>query len=133
VADKDTSVIEKAKAKILTEEEIADTSRYQFAEEELYLPELGGSIVIRPMTVEQRQKLPSMRDEDGNFKPTLKTMAASFAALVVNPKLTPEKAEKFIGKLPTTAYDAVQMKLAELIGSTEEARATRKEFRPAED
>lgn len=133
MADKNTTAIEKPKAKILTEEEIADTSRYQFAEEELYLPELGGSIVVRPMTVEQRQELPSMRDEDGNFKPTLKSMAAGFASIVVNPKLTPEKAEKFVGKLPTTAYDAVQLKLAELIGSTEEARATRKEFRPSEN
>lgn len=119
--------------KILTAEEIADTSRYKVEPETLPLPELGGAVKVKPMTVEQRLELPSMRDDNGNWAPTIEAMAASFASVLCEPELTPEETAKFLGKMPTTAYDAVQLKIAEMIGSVEEERATRKEFRPPKD
>lgn len=127
------AAIEEPDLKILTAEEIADTSRYKLEPETLPLPEIGGAVRVKPMTVEQRLALPSMRDDEGNWAPTLDAMAASFASVLIEPELTPKQAEKFIGKLPTTAYDAVQLKIAEMVGSIEEERATRKEFRPSKD
>lgn len=127
------AAIEKPELPILTPEQIADTSRYKLEPETLPLPEIGGAVRVKPMTVGQRLSLPSMRDDDGNWAPTLEAMAASFASVLFEPELTPKQAEKFLGKLPTTAYDAVQLKIAEMVGSIEEERATRKEFRPSTD
>jgi hypothetical protein len=121
----------KGKLKRLTKEQLADTSRYKLREEELELPEIGGSVLVKSLSVGARRALPPLRDEDGN--PTKEGQAASFATLVVDPEFTPEEAAEFIDALPASAYDKVQIKLAELLGTEEERRDTVQEFRPSED
>jgi len=113
---------------VLTKEQLADPSRYNFAEAEVDLHEIGGSIKLKALSLEERLALPSMLDGDGEYKPTLAKLAASFAAMVSQPKLTVKEAEGFLGKLPTTAYDRIQAKFAEMLGTEEERRATVKEF-----
>jgi hypothetical protein len=119
------------KLKRLTKEQLADTSRYKLREEELELPELGGSVLVKSVTVGKRRELPSMRDEDGN--PTKEGQAAWFSTVIVDPPLTPDEVEGFIDDLPAMAFDRVNIKVAELVGTEEERRDTVQEFRPAED
>jgi hypothetical protein len=118
------------KLKRLTKEELADTSRYRLYEEELELPELDGTVLVRTLSVGKRRELKPIF-VDG--KPTKEGMAAQLAALVVDPVLTQEEAEAIIDRFPTTAYDKVQNKFAELLGTEEERRDTVQEFRPAAD
>jgi hypothetical protein len=117
----------------LTKEELADTSRYSFIEGEVDLPEIGGSIGLKSLDLDERLALPSMFDDDGKRRPVLGVLAASFAAIVADPKLTAEEAEAFLGKLPTTAYDRVEAEFKKILGSEEERRETVKEFPPSED
>jgi hypothetical protein len=118
---------------VLTKEQLADPTRYSFAEAEVELHEIGGSIMLQALSLEDRLALPSMLNDDGEYKPTLEKLAASFAAMVAQPKLTAVEAQKFLGKLPTTAYDRIQAKFAEMLGTEEERRATVKEFPPSKD
>ena len=120
--------------KYLTAEEIADTSRYQFQEDDLELPGVGGWVKVKTLSVGERNALPKLRDPmTGEYVGTVDDLAAIFAGTVSQPELTAEQAKKFIAQFPAKAYDAVQVKFAELLGAEEEQRATVKEFRPSED
>lgn len=121
----------KPKLKRLTKEQLADTSRFKLYEEELELPELDGTVLVRTLSIGKRRALRPVRDEDGQL--TKEGMAAQLVALVVDPVLTQEEAEAIIDKFPATAYDKVQFKLAELLGTEEERRDTVQEFRPSAD
>lgn len=126
----------------LTKEQLADRSRYKFNSEEVEIPELGGSVEIKTLTVKERDALPELvrvvEDGEGNKSivadASLADTAKAFATVVSDPKLTQEEAEAFLGDLPASALDRVIEKFGELLSVKEEdSAATRREFRPQDD
>lgn len=112
----------------LTKEALADRSRFQFRSEELELPELDGYVVLKSLSVEERDNLPELTDKDGNPDVSIGKLAAIFAAAVDQPKLTPAEAEEFLGSWPATALDRVIEKFGEIAGNETERSAAAREF-----
>lgn len=118
----------------LSKDELLDTSRYKFSTEEVDLPELGGSVQLKQLSVEERDKLPSLIDEDGRPNASVEGLAEVWAVVVADPKLTVEEAKAFLGKLPGTALDRVIEKFGEMMETSEEAAAEkRRDFRSETD
>lgn len=103
----------------LSKEQMKDHRSFEFKEEEVEVPGLGGSVLIRNPSVEQREELQkSAPAEDGEW--TLANTAKLFSAIVIDPEVTPEEAEGFLGKWPGEALDHIMSKFNELMGPTEE-------------
>lgn len=107
----------------LTKEALADRSRFQFKHEELELPEIGGYIVLKTLSVAERDSLPDLVDKDGEPDVSTPKLAAIFAAAVAEPKLTAAEAEEFLGAWPAAALDKVIEKFGELAGGEKEQSA----------
>jgi hypothetical protein len=112
----------------LTKEALADRSRFQFRSEELELPELDGFVVLKALSVEERDNLPDLTDDAGNPDVSIGKLAAIFAAAVDQPKLTAEEAEEFLGSWPASALDRVIEKFGEIAGNETERSAAAREF-----
>jgi hypothetical protein len=112
--------------KTLSADDLADRTRYRFREEVLEVPELGGSIVIRSLTVRQREALPSplelmeIDDEGKRTEAAMDAAGTTFAQIIAEPKLTEEQARSFIGDWPAEAYDRVTEAYRKLVGDDEE-------------
>jgi hypothetical protein len=118
----------------LNKEQLADRSRYQFKTEEVEIPELGGSVEVKTLSVKERDSLPDLVDEDGKPQASVENLAKVFSAVVSDPEVTEQEAQGFLGDLPATALDRVIEKFGELLGtSEEEAAEKRQEFRPQDD
>lgn len=113
----------------LSKEQLTKKQQFVPKEVEIKLPELGGSILIRELSVGQQ-------DEKGEKTPDsvedwqLKHTALSLSYYVVDPELTAEEWEEAIGDWPQNALNTVTRKIAELEGvSEEELRSAVTEFR----
>lgn len=112
----------------LTKEALADRSRFQFRKEELELPELDGFVVLKALSVEERDELPDLTDKDGNPDVSIPKLAAIFAAAVAEPDVTAKEAEVWLGGWPASALDRVIEKFGEIAGNEEERSAAAGEF-----
>lgn len=117
----------------LTKEELGDRSRYEFVREELEIPELGGSVEVKTLSVKERNELPDIAGMKRRER--IKGFSKIFSFAVSDPKLTPEEAEEFLGDLPIQALDAVMEKFGEMLGiaDEEDAAETRRDFRSEND
>jgi hypothetical protein len=112
----------------LTKDQLADRSRYKFKDEEVDIPELGGSVLVKTLSVAERDALPDLIDADGKPDSSVSKLAQLFCAVVCDPKLTQDEAEAFLGELPATALDRVVEAFGELVGTKEAADKTVREF-----
>lgn len=112
----------------LTKDQLADRSRYQFRDKEVDIPELGGSVLVKTLSVAERDKLPDLTDENGKSIATVEKLAELFVAVVNDPELTLDEAKAFLGDLPATAFDRVVEAFGELVGTKEDADKTVREF-----
>ena len=112
---------------LLSKEQLKDKARYQFKSTEVDLPELGGSVKVRTLSVKERNALPELVeiDDQGRVKSiaSVDDLAETFATLVSEPKLTVEEAKSFLGDLPATAYDRVQTEFAKLLGTEDDRKS----------
>lgn len=115
----------------LSKEALADRTRFRFKEEVLEIPELGGSIKLKSLSVEEREALPGLVDEDDESANAVAKLAQVFSVIVAEPKVTPEEAEKFLGDWPAEALDRIVAKYGELTGNKEEEQAAAAEFQGA--
>jgi hypothetical protein len=120
----------KPKAKRLKKEEFLQ-KKFKTTTGEVELPSMGGTVEIKRLTIGQRRKLPPMLDDNGER--SLKSVAASFAAVVIDPKFTVEEVEGFLDDMEATDVDEIYGKLAELTGTKEDQAALEREFPPSED
>lgn len=112
---------------LLSKEQLKDKTRYQFKAKEVDIPELGGSVKIKTLSVRERNELPELVeiDSEGRVKSiaTVEDLAKTFATLVSEPKLTVDEAKEVVGDLPAPAYDRVQQKFAELLGTEDDKKS----------
>lgn len=111
------------------------THEFGFNEEEVEIPQLGGTILLRELTVSRRSKLLSgLLDENGNVKDVAEMNVRMFAASCVEPQVSAREARKFIPKWPATVYDAAMEPLKRLgADAGEEASTAEVEFPDAGD
>lgn len=107
----------------LTKEELADRARFQFREQEVELPELDGYVVLRALSVEEREALPDLVDKDGNPDLSTDNLAAVFAAALKTPELSTAEAKEFVKDWPAAALDRVITAFGDLNGTREEQKA----------
>ncbi len=115
----------------LSKTKIKARSNFTFKEEEVELPEIGGSVLVRSPSVETRDEMAKHAPDDQKDW-DLKNTAYLFSKIVVDPQVTPEEAEEFLGDWPGEALDRVLAKFTELIGTKEETRAAVGQF-PSKD
>lgn len=114
----------------LTKEQLADKTRYKFRKREVDLPELGGSVEVKTLSVGEREDLPDLVDADGKPNAGLSEFAQVCTAVVADPALTAEEWSGFLAELPATALDRVIEAFGKLLGTNEEETAeTRRDFR----
>lgn len=108
---------------------------FDFLEEEVEVPQLGGSILLRELTVKRRSKLlTGLLDENGNVKDVAEMNVRMFAASCIEPKISEREARKFIPKWPATVYDAAMEPLKRLGGdASEEVSKAEAEFPESDD
>ena len=113
----------------LTEEQLADPTRFHFDERVVTLPELGGGkLLLRGISVAARTELTRDLPDDpsrwGN-----KDTAMSLAAYVAKPKMPMDKWLPRVTKWPSKALDRINRELAKLINvEPEEEAALAQEF-----
>lgn len=122
----------------LTKAELSDRSRYQFRTEEVEIPELGGSVEVKTLSVQERDHFGELIKKGEKAKAGRESIAVAakvFALAVSDPALTEEEAEEFLGDLPGTALDRVMEQFGDLLGDSdeEEAAEKRREFRSEND
>jgi len=128
----------KPSRKRLSAEELADRTRFKFREEELEIPEIGGSIVLKTLSVREREQLPDpvdlteVDDLGERTRKAIRSAAETFAVIVVEPNVTVEQAEKFLGDWPAEAFDRISEAYAKLVGNRLEADAAASEFQEPE-
>lgn len=104
---------------------LADKSRFRFKEDELDLSEHIDGVVLglKSLSVGERDKLPDLVDGDGKPDVDVPKLAAVFAAVVSDPKVSAGEAEEFLADWPAEALDAVIEKFGELTGAKESGKA----------
>jgi hypothetical protein len=123
-----------AEPKRLTKDQLADRTRFKFREQELEIPEIGGSLVLKSLSVRERELLPDpealgkIDDEGKRTEQALRDAGLVFSCIVSEPEVTPEEASEFLADWPAEAFDRVTKAYGELIGTEEEARTAREEF-----
>lgn len=114
---------------MLTKEQLADATRFKFKEKVLELPELGGKVAIKSLTVGEREALPELQDAEGKPDASVEKLAALLAAIMAEPKMSKEELLPIMVSWPGEALDKVLIAYGEMAGTEEEAAAARKEFR----
>ncbi len=118
----------------LSKDDLNDRSRYKFERREVDIPELGGSVEVKTLSVAERDALPDLVDEDGQANASVDNLAEVFATVVSDPDLSADEAKGFLGDLPATALDRVIEQFGELLSIKEEDDgANRRDFRTAGD
>lgn len=125
--DEDPGAADAPQGAPLSLNDLADVGRFQFEKDTVDLPEIGGYIVCRTLSVAERDALPDLTKIDpdsGKEVPDVSVdkLAEIFAATVCEPKATLEQAKQFLPGWPATALDKVIEKFGELVGVDEEAR-----------
>jgi hypothetical protein len=110
----------------LSLEDLADRTKFRFREETLEIPEIGGTIQLRSLSVKEREDLPNpgelaeVDDKGERTKRAVRAAAETFSIIVSDPKVTADQAEQFLGDWPVEAFDRITAAYAKLVGSEEE-------------
>ncbi|RPH37044.1 MAG: hypothetical protein EHM90_00405 [Chloroflexi bacterium] len=119
----------------LSASQLADRSRFKFRTKVVDLPEIGGKIEIRSLTIAEREQLPTladMKDIDDKGERTehaVASAAETFSVIVSNPEVSAAQAKEFLGSWPAEAFDRVVEEFGELVADgKEEQRIARDEF-----
>jgi len=119
---------------ILSADDLADRTRFRFREEAVEIPEIGGKVVLKSLSVREREMLPDaseLSEVDDLGKRTEKALqnaAQTFSVIVVDPKIDPDGWAKFIGDWPAEAFDRITAAYGELVGTEGEVQAAADEF-----
>jgi hypothetical protein len=108
----------------LTAEALRDKARFTFEESALEIPELGGKVGLRALSVGQRKRLTAQYpDSVKNWK--LEHTAMGLAAYVQHPQMTIKEWTETIAPWPALALDRLQNEIRSLsdIDEKEEAAA----------
>jgi hypothetical protein len=122
----------------LSKDQLGDRGRFRFNQEDVALPELRSDEDTEDPTVLVRSPSVKQRDDLGEKLPADETewriphVAILFSTIVVDPQLSPEEAEEFIGDWPGTALDRITLKFAELVGTKEVMREAAGDFQPGD-
>ncbi len=117
----------------LTREQLADAARFSWDEKTLEVPELGGKLGIRGLSVAEQNQLDNQIPDD-LAKWTLKHTALSFSKFVVKPEMTEAQWLEVIKPMPNKALLRINRALNGLIGlRDEEDNAAALEFPGSED
>jgi hypothetical protein len=99
----------------LTAEDLADESRFQFRRKEVEVPEIGGKVTLKTLSVAEREALPPLVGEDDEKESEAnKRLAKALSLIMVEPNVTPEQAEAFLGRWPAGAWDRIVVAYLEL-------------------
>lgn len=110
---------------------------WEFDEEEVEIPQLGGSVLLRELTVKRQGVLLSgLQDEHGNIKDIVKMQVRLFAAGCVEPRMKESEVEKFLPSWPTTeakrVFDVINKLGGPEFEAEKEAEAAEAEFPESE-
>jgi hypothetical protein len=117
----------------LTKEQLQDRARFNFRESTLELPELGGKVGLRALSVGKRNSLSNQLPElikDWQLKHT----AMSLAAYVSSVEMTVDEWTETIKPWPASGLDRINKEIRNLLNITPEEEASAGiEFRPEDD
>lgn len=106
---------------IATAEDLRNTAKFRFKTETLPIPEVGVSLVLRSLSIRQREDLPDIDPEaDVTTEETIAKLAETFSIIVHQPKVTAEEAQVFLGDWPAEALDRLMVAYVQMQGSKEE-------------
>lgn len=81
---------------------------FTFKEEEVELEQLGGTVLLKELTVNRRSKLlKGITDENGNVSDVQEFQVRMFAASCIDPQLKTAEVRKFLPKWPSGEADKV--------------------------
>jgi hypothetical protein len=116
----------------LTADALREKARFTFEEDILEIPELGGKLKIRALSVGQRRSLMARYPDDPkNWE--LKHTAMGLAAYVTQPTMNEKEWVEAITPWPAAALDKLQDKIRALGTVSEEEEATAATEFPASD
>jgi hypothetical protein len=117
----------------LTKEQLQDRTRFNFKESTLRIPELGGKVKIRALSVGQRYSLANrLPNEDNGEKWTLKHTAMGLELYVSDPTMSLDDWTETIKRWPASALDRLQAEIRSLVNLTPEEEASAGMEFPAE-
>lgn len=121
-------------SRVLSAADLADKTRFKFREHEIEVPELDGNLVLRSLTVAERESLPDpaeleeLDDEGERTEKAMEATAKVFSIIVAEPKVSFEQARDFIPTWPAEALDRVTAAYRLFVGNKEEVTAAGAEF-----
>lgn len=120
---------------LLTKEALTSGTRFKREEDTLEVPELGGKLRLRGVSLKEARAIRSQLPDDfRSFK--ISHTAFSLSKYVVSPRLTQEEWTAVLSRddFPDKANTRIQQKIAELMAITdEEETAVADEFPGADD
>lgn len=108
---------------------------FDFKEEEVEIPELGGTILLRELPVGRRSKLlKGITDENGNVSDVAEFQTRLLAASCIDPVLKTAEVRKWLPKWPSTTADRALDAIGRLGGDKKkEAANAEAEFQETDD
>jgi hypothetical protein len=117
----------------LTKEQLQDRARFTFEERSLDIPELGGKVQLRALSVGERNSLTNNLPNDPK-KWELKHTAMSLAVYVKQPQMPIDDWTETIKPWPAQALDRINREITDIINiSSEEEASAGMEFPPEDD
>lgn len=117
----------------LTKEALQDRARFSFEERTLDLPEFGGKVGLRGLSVGDRESLSKRMPDSPKAWKRMHT-AMSLAEYVIAPEMTTDEWTETIAPWPASALDRINREISEIINvTTEEENAAGMEFPGSDD
>src|SRR4051794_4712751 len=91
---------------VATAEQLAERTRFKFREETLEIPEIGLSVILKSLSVRERESLPDpsdlseVDDKGERTQRAIQSSAEVFAVIVAQPKVPVEQAVEFLPDWP---------------------------------
>jgi hypothetical protein len=102
----------------LTKEQLADKARFKPEEEPVEIPELGGKVLVRGISIGERthirKQLPATLDKWG-----LQHTALMLAGYVAKPELTESEWKEILAPIPATAVDRINRTISKVADITD--------------
>jgi hypothetical protein len=108
---------------------------FQLKEEEVEIPQLGGSVLLRELTSGRRAKLmKGITDENGNINDVMEFQNRLAAASLIDPVVKTAEVRKWLHKWPATEADKILDAVNRLGGDKKkEAANAEAEFHGTDD
>jgi hypothetical protein len=117
----------------LTKEQLQDRARFTFEERPLEIPELGGKVLLRALSVAERNRLSNQLPDDAkNWQ--LKHTALSLSTYVKSVEMSLDDWTETIKPWPAQALDRINQEITKIINiSIEEENSAGVEFRGTDE